>query len=32
MLQLLGGLGAVDAQLRDAASDAGVTIPAPEAP
>jgi len=32
MLQLLGGLGAVDAQLRDAAGDAGVTIPAPEAP
>jgi len=32
MLQLLGGLGAIDAQLRDAAASAGVTIPAPDAP
>lgn len=32
MLQLLGGLGAIDAQLHAAASAAGVTIPAPAAP
>ena len=32
MVELLGGLGAVDAQLLAVAADAGVTIPAPEAP
>ena len=32
MLNLLGGLAALDAQLHDVASGAGVTIPAPETP
>jgi hypothetical protein len=32
MLELLGGLPAIDAQLRTVAADAGVTIPAAEAP
>ena len=32
MVQLLGGLTALDGQVRAVATDAGVTIPAPEAP
>ena len=32
MLNLLGGLAALDAQLHDVATGAGVTIPAPETP
>lgn len=32
MLKLLGGLDALDTQLRTVASDAGLTIPPPEAP
>jgi hypothetical protein len=32
MLKLLGGLPALDTQLRTVASDAGVEMPAPAAP
>jgi hypothetical protein len=29
---VLGGVGALDAQLHEVATDAGVTFPAPETP